>query len=123
MQNQIRQEHIDKADRLMREKYPLRTQLTTTKLRNILSKVQDLYHEVRLSRENVLTEEQMGQILYLKIRLVYECGREQNINAFVQEAGIMKLLDDIGNDKAKYMELCHYLEALVAYHRYYGGKD
>ena len=45
------------------------------------------------------------------------------MKAFVKEAKIIECIDEIGNSKAKYLLFNRYMEALIAYHKFYGGKD
>ena len=97
--------------------------VTTSKIRNLLSMSTDIYNEVRVIREDKLNDDICGRISYLKIRFVYEAGRDRDVKAFVKEAKIIECLDEIGNSKAKYLLFNRYMEALIAYHKFYGGKD
>ena len=38
-------------------------------------------------------------------------------------ANLGNIIDNVGNDTKKFQKLCKYVEALVAYHKFYGGKD
>ncbi len=99
-------------------------QFTTSKIRNILAKVSEIYNDVSISQNDFLDSDIQNRIAYLKIRLIYECGREPRvIKPFVDKAGLVELLDGIGNDKQRLIDFAHYMEALVAYHRFYGGSD
>jgi CRISPR-associated protein Csm2 len=96
--------------------------LTTSKLRNILSMITDIYNDVRLESNEKLSENIQERIRYLRIRLVYECGREPYvIKPFEAEAGLLSRIQGIGCSRAKFIEFVHYMEALVAYHRFHGG--
>lgn len=97
--------------------------VTTSKIRNLLSMSTDIYNEVRVIREDKLNDDICGRISYLKIRFVYEAGRDRDVKAFVKEAKIIECLDEIGSSKAKYLLFNRYMEALIAYHKFYGGKD
>jgi CRISPR-associated protein Csm2 len=100
------------------------SQFTTSKIRNILAKVSEIYNDVSLDQDEVLDGDIQSRIAYLKIRLVYECGREPGIiKPFVEKAKLLELLDAIGDSRQRFIDYAHYIEALVAYHRYYGGKD
>lgn len=39
------------------------------------------------------------------------------------KAKLNEAIDEIGNDIKKYKDFAKYIEALVAYHKFYGGKD
>ena len=41
----------------------------------------------------------------------------------INESKILNKIDQIGTSKKKFIEMERYMEALVAYHRFYGGKD
>ena len=97
--------------------------ITTSQIRNLLAMTADIYNQVMLSMNDVLSEEITGRIAYLKIRFIYEMGRDSKMETFAQQAEILKAIDEIGNSKQKYILFSRYMEALVAYHKFYGGKD
>ena len=98
-------------------------QITTSKIRNILSMAADIYNTVLQNIKEELSDEIVSRIDYLRVRMIYECGREQSVKHFVEEAELLDYIKLIGNDKKKYILFYHYLEALVAFHRYNDGKD
>ncbi len=95
---------------------------TTTKLRNILSMVNEIYNDVLTVKGEELSPELADKIQYLKVRLVYECGREpETTKIFVEEANLVPIIEGIGRERNKFIAFARYMEALVAYHRFYGG--
>lgn len=97
---------------------------TTSKIRNILAMVSEIYNDVLMEKGDTLSRDLQGRIEYMKVRLVYECGREPKIVLpFVNKAGLLELLGDIGDSRQKFIDFARYMEALVAYHRFHGGKD
>ena len=58
-----------------------------------------------------------------KASVLYEAGREKTVKAFWEAAQIEKQIDKIGNSKKELILFCHYMEALVAYRKFLGGKD
>lgn len=96
---------------------------TTSKIRNLLAMTSDIYNDVMNSGETGLSPEVVERINYLKIRTVYEAGRDEQVKAMVDEAAILDHLKEIKKDRAQFIRFCRYMEALVAYHRFYGGKD
>ena len=64
--------------------------VTTSKIRNLLSMSTDIYNEVRVIREDKLNDDICGRISYLKIRFVYEAGRDRDVKTFVKEAKIIE---------------------------------
>lgn len=97
--------------------------LTTSKIRNLLAMTNVLYNHARQKKNEILDEEMLRDIQYLKMRFAYECGREPDVRTFVDKAGIMKHINAIGQSREKLLLFCNYIESLVAYHKYHGGKD
>ena len=69
-----------------------------------------------------------AQIKYLKVKLAYQIGRNKGkygnpVEEFEKEAGLMKWIDEIKGSAKEYDKFSNYIEALVAYHKFYGGKD
>ena len=57
---------------------------------------------------------------------MYECGRDDKdklVTNFVNEAQILDVLKEINGSKKNYILFSRYMEALIAFHKYYGGKD
>ena len=97
---------------------------TTTKLRNLLSLSSDIYNMVIHQNGDKLTEEIKSKIEYLRVRFIYEAGRDENgIKRLVENANLLGVLKNIKGSKKNYILFNLYLEALVAFHRYNGGKD
>ncbi len=97
--------------------------VTTSKLRNLLSMTSDIYNEILNFQEEELSEEICGRIDYLKVRFLYEAGREEKVRDLVEEAKIIDCINEIKGNRKRYILFSRYMEALVAYHRYYGGRD
>ena len=97
--------------------------VTTAKIRNLLAMTADIYNQVVTSSKETLSEELNGRVEYLRVRFMYECGREPKVREFVQEAEILEILKEIKQSKKNYLLFSKYMEALIAFHRYYGGED
>ena len=100
-----------------------RNRLTTTQLRNILSMLNEIYNDVMLTASDTLSSDVQNRLRYLKIKLIYAAGRNKDVKSFMEASQIDQHLDYIGNSREKFILYSHYMEALVAYHRFYGGKD
>ncbi|NLN47742.1 MAG: type III-A CRISPR-associated protein Csm2 [Clostridiales bacterium] len=97
---------------------------TTSKIRNILTLVSEIYNDVVSDHNKTLSKEVQERIEYLKVRLIYESGREPDtVDPFVKKSGLIRIIDGIGNSKERFIKFARYMEALVAYHRYHGGKE
>lgn len=97
--------------------------VTTSKIRNLLALTADLYQEVVNYQGETLPAEFLGRINYIKIRFVYESGRENKVKDLVKTAQILEHLEEIKNSRSQYILFSRYMEALVAYRKYYGGRD
>lgn len=97
--------------------------LTTSKIRNILSLVTNIYNEVIHSTGEILSMEMQGEVQYLKLRIIYEAGREPSVKEFVKNAELIEHIDNIKDKKDYLLLFCKYMEAIVAYRKYYGGDN
>ena len=99
--------------------------VTTSKIRNLLAMTADIYNEALNVPGNRLPERLNDRIEYLRVRFVYEVGKDSDgkVKNFVTEAKILDILREIKGEKANFILFNHYMEALVAFHRFYGGKD
>ncbi len=117
------QDYIDRAENIMRELVQKRMQLTTSKIRNILSRISDIYN-VEIDRtEEKLLPESYSSLQMARVRIAYECGRESSVWTFVDETELLRYIKGVGDSRAAFIHFARYMEALVAYHRYFGGKD
>lgn len=96
--------------------------VTISKLRNLLAMSADIYNII-LDEDEILNDEICSRIEYLKIRFIYECGRDRDVKAFIETAQLIQIIKEINNSREQYILFMHYMEALVAFHRYNGGKD
>lgn len=97
--------------------------LTTSKIRNILSLNSELYNDVINEPNEQLSMELKGRINYLKVRIIYEAGREESVKNFVDESYLLRVIDAIKGSRNQYLLFSRYLEALVAYRKFIFGKD
>lgn len=97
--------------------------VTTSKIRNILSMAADIYDKILQTNSSVLDNEIVSRIEYLRVRMIYESGREKAVKSFVEESQLLDYAKMIGTDRKKYLLFYHYLEALIAFHKFNGGKD
>lgn len=125
--------YVEKAEEVIKELYldsngkPINSNMiTTSKIRKLLSGMSDIYNDVVILQTEELPKEIINRIKYLKVQFVYECGRDETVEKFIKKSGILKYIDKVDKtDKSKsyFIKVERYMEALVAYHRYYGGKD
>lgn len=96
--------------------------ISTSQLRNILAMSADIYNQV-VPLEKDLTDEINSRIEYLRVRCFYEAGRERLVKDFMKCSKIPEILREINGEKKNFILFNHYLESLVAFRKYYGGKD
>ena len=101
--------------------------VTTSKIRNLLAMTADIYNQVLVCQEEVLSDDICGRIEYLRVRFMYEYGRddskERKVKNFIDKTNILVLLKEVGKTKHNYILFSKYMEALIAFHKYYGGKE
>ncbi len=97
--------------------------VTTSKIRNLLAMSADIYNEVLNSKDEKLNADIIGRINYMKLRFYYEAGRERTVKEFLEKADIFNIIKEINGSRKNYILFSHYLEALVAFRKYYGGND
>ena len=85
--------------------------------------VTELYNDVIHIPNDELDEEMVQKIQYLRLRIVYEAGRDPSVKEFIQKSGILNMVQQIGNKKSTFLLFVNYMEALVAYHRFYSEED
>ena len=114
--------YVDEAERVIGELKAKRG-ITTSKIRAIYALVADIYNVENLRSEAELLEESQLKLMRLRVRIIYDAGREQAVRAFVEKAQLLEYIKGIGKSRAEMIQFAHYMEALVAYHRYYGGRE
>lgn len=93
--------------------------LTTNQIRNILTLVNELYDMIRLDTSEDLNQDVQSHVQYIKMKIIYLAGREKAVKEFVEKSGITDYLDSVGKSRDNLMIVCHYMESLVAYHKFY----
>lgn len=124
----VPEDYTGEAERVIKElradgRYDY-SKLTTSKLRNILAMVSNIYNDVRTQPSEALSGDIQGRIEYLKVRLAYECGREPRvIKPFVTKAKLLERIAGSRRSRKDFVAFARFMEALVAYHRFHGGRD
>lgn len=101
--------------------------LTTTQLRKFLAMANEIDNKIKLCelrdeiKDDILPEPIKNEILSMKVKLVYQSGREKDVKEFVEKSKIMNDINDIDGKASNFKEFFNYLEALVAYRKFEGG--
>jgi len=124
------QSYVDEAEGIIKKLTNLKNPktgkpikiVTTSQIRNFLAMTADIYNQVKLTEDGELKEEIKDQLQYLRVRIVYDAGRDNTVNTFVKESKILDKLKTV-NTKKDYIDFSRYMEALVAWRKALGGKD
>ena len=111
---------VDQAETLIKDMQSDRISISSSKLYNMFCLFSETYNKCMHANEEKLSNEQMASIQAARVRIVYECGRDPIVKTFVNKTGMLNYLRDIGDSKGRLINYYHYLEALVAYGKYYG---
>lgn len=105
--------------------------VTTSQIRKFLTAVNavnaklDMDKNIAGGKVERLSPELQAEVKFLKVKLAYQIGRDtkDSVRTFADESHLMEKIDAIKDDVTKYEEFARYVEALVAFHKFYGGKD
>lgn len=105
--------------------------LTTSQIRKILSAVTVLSNKIDVytvthPETDLMSDELAAEVKYLKVLAAYQAGRDDKrpypVKDFVNNTNLLDRIDKIGNSISAYLNFSKYVEALVAFHKYEGGK-
>ena len=116
----IPENYVDLAETLMSANSK---SITTSKLRNWFSIANDIYNVESRSSEIGLKPESCTKLLNLRVRIVYDAGKDSKIKDFVTSANLLSYIKGIGSSREQMIRIAQYMEALVAYHKYFGGRE
>lgn len=113
-------DYLEQAEKLMETNTRL---VTTSKIRRLFSLIVDIYNEENLSTQKELSQDSVSAIGMARVRFAYECGRDTKVKEFVKKAHLMNYLKGIGRSREEFIKFTQYMEALVAYHKFFGGGE
>ena len=95
--------------------------MTTSQIRKFLSAVSSVSNKIEA--ENKLSTEMSNEIQMLRVRLAYQKGRDDGRDKPVEwlYSALEKEIIAV-KDKQSWKTFANYVEAIVAYHRFFGGK-
>lgn len=117
--------NIKFVEKLVSDNKSVFKDLTTSKLRSLLDMVNHLYTQVSSTNSLTLTESQINELEYFKVKFAYEAGRERSVKDFLRVTQVRELLDVVIKDKSRktFLNYCRYFEAIIAYAKFYGMRD
>lgn len=142
----------DRANNVMKELFKVdgtgksdaRNVVTTSQIRKFLTAIGTITEKVNVYRiqnpdsSEKLPEELQAEIKFLKVKLAYQIGRTSErkwdrfskqyvdikpVEDFEKAADLIKEIDAIKDSTKAWQVFANYMEALVAFHKYYGGRD
>lgn len=118
-------DYVTRAKQVMEKLKKNEKFLTTTQIRKVLAMANRIDNNIKLNdlnKEDNLPEYIENDILSMKVKLVYQMGRYEEVRLFVKESRIDKEIDKLKNGKVlDFKKFFNYLEALVAYRKLQGG--
>lgn len=126
--------YVDDAQKIVQKKlkrYDGKLQVTTTQIRKILSAVITLTnkidrYKVHNPHATTLSDDLAAEVKYLKVLVSYQAGRDDRkpyaVKDFVKQTELIDKIDGIGSSIAEYQKFNKFIEAIVAFHRYEGGR-
>lgn len=122
--------YVDKAEEAIKRLANLKDRrdkpvpvVSTSKLRNLLGMVSDVYNDVLNVKEETLSRDIIERINYMRLRFYYEAGRESSVKNLLETAKVFEVLKSVGSSRQNYILFSRYMEALVAFRKYYVEKD
>lgn len=118
-------DYVSEAEKAMQSILPEKDKITTSKLRNLYSLAMCIYDKELRRTDPKLLPEDDAKLTQLHMRILYEYGRDNGVKTFADKTKILSYLKGIQSSREEYLNFAHYMEALVAYHRYLGmgGKN
>ena len=93
--------------------------LTTTKLRSIYGLIMNIYTKINEPSD---FKDHRSDIQYLQVKMAYESGREQTVKRFINSTYLLEAVSQIETYE-QFLLYCRDAESLVAYFKFFGGKD
>jgi len=114
-------EEINEVARKEGEKFARR--IKTNQIRNIFSTVEKIRSDFKREKFKV-TDAIRRELIMLRPKLAYAVGRNEEVKPFQElfDEAITKVLES-SNPEEALKNFFFLAEAVVAYHKYYGGRD
>ena len=116
--------YVDVAEAVMQKLSREEKFITTSQIRTLLAMSADIYNEVVNYPSDELSERLKGRIDYLRVNFIYQASRDGNegVRELLETGRVLQLLKGVNGSKKKYIRFNRYMEALVAFHKFY-SKD
>ena len=115
----VPENYVDEAERIMRALISSGTTITTSKIRNLLSLVTDIYNDESIRTEDKLKPDSVVKLNLMRVRVAYEYGRDNGesvgkdkvypMREFITQAHLREYLKGISTDRADLIRFAHYM--------------
>ena len=126
----MNKEYVDRAKEVIEYLKQNHISLTTSQIRKFLAGVNAIKNKLQIYEDSgkiqgdTMHPDLLGDIQALKVRLIYQCGKDQKVvKSFVIKAKLIEEIDAIKTSVSKFRNFADYVEAIVAYHKFEGGRD
>jgi len=118
---ELPEDYVEAAAQVMQSR---NFKISTTKIRSFLSIANDIYNIESKRKDETLTPESIDKLNMMRVRILYEAGRyKSDVKPFVEESKLINYIKSIGTSRQKFINFSRYLEALVAYHRFFNESE
>lgn len=114
--------YVDEAERVMHDIIEAKDSITTSKIRRIYNLICEIYNTENLRSDEPLAPESKTALNMARVRIAYEAGRDGKVKDFTDKTHIIEYIKGI-NSRENFINFARYMEALIAYHKFYGGKE
>lgn len=137
----MEENYLDHAEKVIKELQAENAMITTSQIRNILANISDIFNVVQRAKySGDLPSEVRSKIREITMHCYYAAGREEKVKKFFLRSSLFmnlkgileassetnkempETLRNVG-EKERFLLLHKYMESLVAFQRFYGGKD
>ena len=98
-----------------------RQAFSTSQLRKILSATAVVKNKLDREGSTVISKEMQAEIQYLRLKLVYQMGRDRNVKIWLKEKTIdlESIVHNIKDSKEAFDRMYRLIESIVAYNKFY----
>lgn len=106
-------------------KNELTSQISASQIRKFLSAVNKINNKIRYqNNDDILSEDIVAEIAYMRIQFAYIVGKNKGNKELEKlHEKLDNAMANIKNSKSNFINFAKYVEAIVAYHKFYGGRD
>ncbi|MEI0697465.1 type III-A CRISPR-associated protein Csm2 [Brachyspira intermedia] len=113
---------ISKAEKFVRDNNI--TKITTSQIRKFLSAVNRISNKVNYQNDSEeLSDDIIAEIEYMRIQFAYIVGKNKTKEMTALYNDLSPIMSQIKKSKSAFINFARYVEAIIAYHKFYGGRE